>query len=162
MAWIQNGWENGLAGMHRILQPGGKLATASWMKVGWVPDFEAAFKSSDEVPDFPPYEQIRQVLSPGGDWDDSAWTKNAFEKSKFTDVSVIEIPYTTQNDREEFGQMTNSMLGLLQQRLWTEEQREKYGARSIEIVHDYMKKKYGDSKIEWHWVAILATGTKAA
>jgi hypothetical protein len=149
--------------MHRILQSGGTLATSSWMKVGWVPDFEAAFNSSDEIPDFPPYEQIRKVLSPGGDWDDSAWTKDAFEKSGFTDVSVVELPYTTVNNSwEEFAQMTNSMLGLLQQRLWTEEQREKYGARSVEIVNEFMKKKYGDDKFEWHWVAILATGTKSA
>jgi ubiquinone/menaquinone biosynthesis C-methylase UbiE len=153
----------GLDELYRLLRPGGTMAMSSWKKVGWVEDVRAGFASDPEIPPFPPYEEFRKLINSGGDWDDSQWIKDNLTKTGFVDVEAVELSSNTASSSvDEFSRMMAGMVGMIQGRLWTQEQREKYGARTNDAVLAYMRSKYPDGEIKWDWTAIIATAKKAA
>ena len=159
-------FSDGQAGLRehlRLLRPGGTLAMSSWEKVGWAEDVKAAFATDAEIPPFPAYEELRKLMNMGGIWDDPAWIKDAVSKVGFTNVDVREVPHNSTLDNvEEFTRLMAGMVGFIQQRLWTAEQREKYKDRANDAVVSFMKNKYGGEQVKWDWVAILTTAQKAA
>jgi ubiquinone/menaquinone biosynthesis C-methylase UbiE len=153
----------GIRELYRLLQPNGTLAMSSWKVVGWVGDVKAAFASDPELPAFPTEEALRRILNMGGIWDDQEWLRDNVTKAGFVDVNVVDLPHTsTMTTVEEFGRLMAGMVGLIQQTVWTQEQRDKYKDRVYDVVLSYMRNKYSDKEIKWDWVAIVTTGRKPA
>ena len=153
----------GLRELHRLLQPGGTLAMSSWKRVGWVDDVRAAFALDPEIPTFPPDEEFRKLLNADNGWDDVEWIRDNITNQGFVDVALREIPQTTaMHSVEEFTQLLGPMVGMLQQRMWTQEQRDKCKDKANEAVISYMTNKYKGGEIMWDWVAIVTKAKKAA
>ncbi|KIW93576.1 uncharacterized protein Z519_06181 [Cladophialophora bantiana CBS 173.52] len=153
-------WKVGMTEIYRILQPGGILAMSSWMKLGWADDMKAAFATDPEVPTFPSVGELLKIINSNGLWSDSAWIKDNVTESGFVDVHVREVPHTSVSGVDQFTHLMTGMVGMIQQKTWTAEQREKYKDRATNAVVSYMKQKYGDGEIRWDWVAILTTAKK--
>lgn len=148
--------------LHRLLRPSGVLAMTSWKKVAWLEDVRAAFESDPEIPQFPTDEEFRQIMNAGGIWDDAQWIKDNLAKTGFVDVEAREVSHSSAiAGVEEFSRLMSGMVGMIQQRNWTEDQRTKYKARADKAVVSYMQNKYGNSPIEWSWIAIVTTAKKA-
>ncbi|KIW22359.1 uncharacterized protein PV07_12251 [Cladophialophora immunda] len=159
---IFSDWKVGMAETHRILQPGGTLGMSSWMKMGWPDDVRNAFATDPEIPPLPSMEELCALVNSGGGWSDVAWIRDSVTQSGFVEVDVREVSHTSiLSGVDQFTRMMTGMVGLVQQRTWTAEQRERYKDRAMNAVVSYMKQKYGDGEIRWDWVAILTTAKKA-
>ncbi|OCT48165.1 putative UbiE/COQ5 family methyltransferase [Cladophialophora carrionii] len=147
----------------RVLKPGGTLAMSSWKRVGWIDDVQAAIATDPEIPAFPTHDEFRKLMNTGGVWDGPAWIKDTVTQAGFVDVDVKEVPHTSVLDTvEEFARMMVGMVGLVQSRIWTQEQREKFKERADEAVVSYMRQKYQEGEIRWDWIAFLTTARKPA
>ncbi|EXJ54624.1 hypothetical protein A1O7_09965 [Cladophialophora yegresii CBS 114405] len=148
----------------RLLKPGGTLAMSSWKRVGWLDDVQAAIATDPGIPAFPNHEEFfRKLMNTGGVWDEPTWIKDNLTKAGFVDVDVQQIPHTSVLDTlDEFARMMVGMMGLVQQRLWTQEQRDKFKDRADEAVVSYMRQKYQEGEIRWDWIALLTTARKPA
>ncbi|KIW62416.1 hypothetical protein PV04_10594 [Phialophora macrospora] len=157
-------FSDGQAGLHellRVLQPGGTLAMSSWKRVGWIDDVKAAFATDPEIPAFPSYDEFRSLMNTGGVWDKPDWINDTTTKAGFVDVDVKEVPHTSVLDTvEQFSQLMVGMVGLIQQRTWTQEQQAKFKDRANEAVVSYMRQKYRGGEIKWDWIAIFTIARK--
>lgn len=154
-------WKAGVKEIHRMLRPGGVVAMSSWAKVGWIPDVREAFATDPEIPTMPADEDLRNVFSPGGRWDDPAWIREVVTAEGLQDVQTKCVPNTTSlSGVSEFVGLIAGTVGLITAKCWTKEQHEKYNGRAQAAVTEYMKQKYGDGEIRWDWIAILTTARK--
>jgi ubiquinone/menaquinone biosynthesis C-methylase UbiE len=147
----------------RVLQPGGTLAMSSWKRVGWIDDVKAAFATDPEIPAFPTYDEFSKLMNSGGAWDKPEWINDNATEAGFVDVDAKEVPHTSVLDTvDEFARLMVGMVGLIQQRTWTQEQQEKFKDRANEAVVSYMRQKYQGGEIKWDWIAIITTARKPA
>ncbi|KIX96313.1 uncharacterized protein Z520_08091 [Fonsecaea multimorphosa CBS 102226] len=159
---IFSDWKVGMAELHRILQPGGTLAMSSWMRLGWPDDIRNAFATDPEIPPLPSSKALCELVNSNGRWSDAAWIRDSVVQSGFVDVNVREVPNTSiLSGVDKLIPMMTGMLGMVQQRTWTAEQRERYKDRATNAVISYMKQKYGNGEIKWDWIAILTTAKRA-
>lgn len=146
----------------RILQPSGICALSTWDTVGWIPDVQAAFATLPGSPMFPDKETFYASLGKGR-WYETSFVEQKLTAFGFADVKVEVVRRTSQTkDAAEFFRVFDTMLRVIAERFWSEEERRRCGPLVEGALLKHLKAKYGDGIIEMDWAAILATGRKPA
>lgn len=146
----------------RILQPSGICALSTWDTVGWAPDVRASFATLPGSPMFPDVETFHASLGKGR-WYEASFVEQKLTAVGFVDVKVEVVRRTSHTvDAAEFCRVFDTMLRVLVERFWSEEERRRCGPLVEGALVKHLNGKYGDGIIEMDWAAILATGTKPA
>jgi len=146
---------------HRMLRPGGVLGVSTWQKIGWLPDIRAAFATTTDLPPFPSDDRVMKASSSDGHWDDAKWVEKNLADHGFDDVNVQVVPRQSRLENvDEFMMLLPGTVGLIINKFWTAEEKQKCTTVCNETVKKYMRGKYGSGAVVWDWVAILATARK--
>ncbi|KPI40821.1 uncharacterized protein AB675_10540 [Cyphellophora attinorum] len=137
----------GLQECHRMLKPDGMLSTATWQYVPWIDEFKPVFKNN---PEFPPFADGTPEAA-----------KRNLEADGFVDVESKAYVHDVAFSVEDVVSALPAILSMIQNTLWTQEQRAQYDAPVRQAIEALLVEKYGaEGMIPWSWEAVVATGRK--
>ncbi|RAK72336.1 gliotoxin thiomethyltransferase [Aspergillus fijiensis CBS 313.89] len=144
---------------YRILKPGGMLATTTWKYATWMSLLRSAVTGMSEDLKFPTVEEFLAMHNVG--WDSESFVRSRFEKAGFKEVRVTSVTEQVEVPISEFVQLSRSMLNLVMEKLWTQEQRERYQAEAPLVVQRYLEERFGvDGLVNMGPSAVVAVGSK--
>lgn len=115
-------------------------------------------------PDFPPYPKdvtfLKTFSETDEDWHKPEDVKHHLESIGFVDVQVRVSDKSTAFTVEETKSSMGGSLGMVKERLWTPEQKEKFSTIVDEAIIKHLHEKYPDGVVKWDWKAVIATGRK--
>ncbi|RAL12380.1 methyltransferase tpcH [Aspergillus homomorphus CBS 101889] len=145
---------------HRVLQPGGTLATSTWKHANWCTIMTPVVKTLQADLPYPTMEKINAMLNKG--WDSESHVRAYFEQAGFKDVDISTVEKECTLPIQEFSEACKILLPYVLSRFWTQWQRDQYAAQLPETLLQYLKEEYGkDGLVPMKGVAIVAVGRKA-
>jgi SAM-dependent methyltransferase len=152
----------GLQECHRMLKPDGMLSTATWQYVPWIDEFKPVFKNNPEFPPFADGVGFMRLFSQGNDaWETPEAAKRNLEADGFVDVESKAYVHVVAFSVEDVISALPAILSMIQNTLWTQEQRVQYDAPVRQAIEALLVEKYGaEGMIPWSWEAVVATGRK--
>ncbi|PYH45152.1 gliotoxin thiomethyltransferase [Aspergillus saccharolyticus JOP 1030-1] len=144
---------------YRILKPGGTLAISTWKSPTWMSLLRAAVTGMSEDLKFPTIEEFLAMHNVG--WDSEPFVKSQLVKAGFKEVEVIAVTEPIQLPISEFVELSSSMLNMVIEKCWTQEQRGQYQTEAPVAVQRYLEERFAaDGLVRMNPSAIIATGSK--
>ncbi|KAJ5914374.1 hypothetical protein N7504_003257 [Penicillium tannophilum] len=146
----------------RILQPGGKIAFATWIEPGWLLDAGKAISTiSNELP-WPTAEEFLGMIGKG-QWNSVTWIESQLRDRGYRDIKVNAVTRYNSLPVAEFVEMTMFMLPLLMKCCWSEDMQKENKDKVKPALEKYLAGAYGeDGEVPGKWEAILSTAQKPA
>ncbi|RAL16443.1 gliotoxin thiomethyltransferase [Aspergillus homomorphus CBS 101889] len=144
---------------YRILKPDGALAISTWKNPTWISLLRSAILGMSADLSFPTTEEFLAMHNEG--WDAESFVKTEFEKAGFKEVKVTTVTEQVQIPISPFLELSRSMLDLVIEKSWTQDQRKQYGAEAPGALQRFLEERFGvDGLITMEPSAVLALGTK--
>ncbi|EKG13249.1 hypothetical protein MPH_09530 [Macrophomina phaseolina MS6] len=152
-----------LSEWRRVLRPAGVCGFTIWESVGWFPVVGAAVRSL-HGPAFPTWKEFCNSFSATEEaWEERAFFEREIEAVGFEEVRVESFENQTMHaSAKEFCEVYGGMCKVITEKLWSEEEKEKYGPELNAAIERALKEQHGDGEVVLDWKAWVVTAKAPA